>query len=204
MFTPTLRRLRLVAPVAAVALAASIAAPAALAESGSVDAPGGIFYSSFEASDPPAGSATYEASVNLTGKKYPNGSLMMYVDVDNVLGVSNYNTSEVYKNVVDGATATKWLSSQAAPYWVNLPLTSPQTVAQYTIGSANDATERDPGSWQLRGSNDATCAASPTTATWTTLDTQTGITWPTDSAYRQTLFTYDVPEANRAAYSCYE
>jgi hypothetical protein len=43
-------------------------------------------------------------------------------------------------------------------------------IKRYTVTSANDLPERDPRDWQFQGSNDGT--------NWTTLDTQSGQSFP--------------------------
>lgn len=76
-------------------------------------------------------------------------------------------------NVIDGLTSTNWKSTSAptvaAPQWLQLQYSSPQTFNKVTITSCaynngEGYSSRDPRDWTIEGSNDAT--------TWTILDTQ--------------------------------
>jgi hypothetical protein len=165
-----------------------------------VAAPDGTYYSSFEATDPPTTPTGYGALVNVTGKKYAPGSLMMYVDIANIRASGSKSASaELPAEVADGSTGTKWLDDRNQPWWVTYPLTSPQTVAQYVIGTANDAKDRDPMNWVFAGSNDVDCIANPTAANWTTVDSRTGV----DLGERYVLNTFVVPAEQQASYQCY-
>ncbi|MDR0504312.1 MAG: discoidin domain-containing protein, partial [Bifidobacteriaceae bacterium] len=185
---------RFAAALAATALALTLGQLPAQA-----DVPGDTWSASFEASSPAPSLAAYGTQINLTGKRYTPGSVSPYIDVANMKASGSYNSSEVFQNIVDGSTATKWLDSRTPPYWVSLPLTQPKAVALYKISAANDAQDRDPGNWTLAGSNDATCAQSPTTASWTTVDTRSGVTF----GARFETQTFTVPQADQAPYSCY-
>ncbi|WP_371320697.1 GH92 family glycosyl hydrolase [Saccharothrix yanglingensis] len=85
--------------------------------------------------------------------------------VDVVANSENSGSGEVAGNLVDGATASKWLTFTPTG-WVRFTFAEPVAVKRYAMSSANDAAERDPRDWVLRGSNDGT--------TWTDLDTRTG------------------------------
>jgi len=63
-------------------------------------------------------------------------------------------------------------------------------VTEYTITSANDAPERDPKNWNLRGSNDGG-------STWTVIDTRTNETF--SGRFLKRSFT----AANTTAYNIY-
>ncbi len=77
----------------------------------------------------------------------------------------NEGGGEVKENLVDGSDESKWLVFEPTA-WVELELADPVKVVRYALTSANDAAERDPRDWTLKGSNDGT--------TWTTLDTRSG------------------------------
>jgi hypothetical protein len=70
----------------------------------------------------------------------------------------------------DNSTATKWLDFSPTSSWIQYQYASGNraVVTQYTLTSANDAQERDPTNWNLLGSNNGG-------ASWTTLDTRTGV-----------------------------
>ncbi|MCO1577389.1 GH92 family glycosyl hydrolase [Crossiella sp. SN42] len=72
---------------------------------------------------------------------------------------------EVRDNLFDGSLSSKWLAFERTG-WVSLTLSEPIPVNKYAISSANDAAERDPRDWTLKGSDDG--------ANWTTVDSRTG------------------------------
>ncbi|MEU0344116.1 GH92 family glycosyl hydrolase [Streptomyces bobili] len=72
---------------------------------------------------------------------------------------------EVKENLVDGEAGTKWLAFEATG-WVEFDLPEPAAVTVYALTSANDAAERDPSDWTLKGSADG--------ADWTTVDSRSG------------------------------
>ncbi|OQP57870.1 gliding motility-associated C-terminal domain-containing protein [Niastella populi] len=83
-------------------------------------------------------------------------------------------TTEYSGKLVDNSTASKWFlynpdDFSTLPIQVTYKLNTASVVAQYTITSANDASERDPKTWTLQGSNDST--------SWTVLDTRTNETF---------------------------
>ena len=69
----------------------------------------------------------------------------------------------------DYTTDTKdWISHETFPdkvQWVQLQLTSPRVISQYTLVSSKHGNSRNPAAWVLQGSNDG--------STWTTLHQQT-------------------------------
>lgn len=101
---------------------------------------------------------------------------------------SNGKAVENYQNVIDNDVNTKYYIEQTA-LWIGYQAPFTALVTQYGITSANDASDRDPKSWTLQGSNDG--------SSWTTLDTRTGQTF---SARFQTL-TYSF--ANTTGYIYY-
>ncbi|WP_329459075.1 SMI1/KNR4 family protein [Streptomyces sp. NBC_01497] len=72
---------------------------------------------------------------------------------------------EVAENVLD-RTSSKWLTVRGrGGDWLRFTLLRPVTVRHYVLSSANDAPDRDPRSWILKGSADG--------RTWVTLDIRT-------------------------------
>lgn len=72
-------------------------------------------------------------------------------------------------NAADGLTSTAWLdSATAAPQWLRYDFGSSvtKTIKRYRITSAADTPARDPMSWTLEGSQNA--------SSWTVLDTRAG------------------------------
>jgi chitodextrinase len=68
----------------------------------------------------------------------------------------------------DGQVGTKWLDASNTT-WVRIVLGAPALLESYSLTSANDEPQRDPGSWTLSGSNDG--------STWTVIDTRSGQAW---------------------------
>ncbi|MDB5052154.1 MAG: coagulation factor 5/8 type domain protein, partial [Bacilli bacterium] len=95
---------------------------------------------------------------------------------------------EEKEKAFDGTTSTKWLT-YASTGWIQYQLTAANTVAKYSVASANDVPARDPKDWTLKGSNDGT--------NWTTLDTRTGQTFA--NRYQTNTYTF----SNSTAYQYY-
>ena len=164
----TRRRRRLPAQLVATGLAVALAGTLAGVTAPSASAAdGGTFASSFEKSDPqPLLSTAYGTPQNLTGAKFAAGSLLAHVA--SVTASAENLPNEGAANAADGDSSTKWLAF-ASTGWVQYQLDSPQTVAVYTLTSANDSPGRDPKAWVFQGSNDGT--------QWTDLDSRTGQTF---------------------------
>ncbi|MEV4759397.1 GH92 family glycosyl hydrolase [Micromonospora sp. NPDC049559] len=96
--------------------------------------------------------------------------------------------NEVASRAVDRNISTKWLTF-AATGWLRVRLDAPVAVVHYALTSANDAPERDPKDWTLRGSTDG--------ENWTTLDSRTGQEFPERFQTRDYRFT------NTTAYAYY-
>ncbi|MER7562346.1 GH92 family glycosyl hydrolase [Streptomyces sp. NPDC097941] len=77
----------------------------------------------------------------------------------------NTGGGEVKENLVDGEPGTKWLAFESTG-WAEFDLAKPLKVVTYALTSANDAAERDPSDWTLKGSTDG--------KDWKTLDTRSG------------------------------
>ncbi len=199
-----MRRARADATVRATAMAATVTLAAALLVAGPparAEAPPAqartLFSSSFEAADPqPAWTST--AETDATGAKKSDG-----VDGSSSTGIPGSvmgkvvevsasgeytGAGEVKENLVDGDVSSKWLVFTATA-WVQVKLSEPVAVVDYALSSANDAPERDPRDWTLRGSADG--------QTWTTLDTQAG------QAFTARFQTRDYRFANSTAYQYY-
>ncbi|MBW7474700.1 discoidin domain-containing protein [Paenibacillus oenotherae] len=72
--------------------------------------------------------------------------------------------NESKEKAVDGTSTTKWLTFQNSG-WLQFDYGTPVTIDGYAITAANDAEERDPKQWILKGSNDG--------IQWTDIDTKT-------------------------------
>jgi hypothetical protein len=130
------------------------------------------FASSFEAGDPrPDWRNTVETAPD-GGKKadgvdggYSTGIPGNVTDkVTDVRASGEYaDAGETKENLVDGEATTKWLAFDRAP-WLEFDLSEPVDVVRYALTSANDAPERDPADWTLKGSADG--------SGWITLDTR--------------------------------
>jgi spore coat protein CotH len=95
---------------------------------------------------------------------------------------AQYNDSpsgEAIDKVIDNTTSTKYLTFHAVG-WIQYASNDLYVVTEYSISSANDAAERDPKDWTLKGSNDLT--------TWTVLDARTNEDFP--SRFQTKLYTF--------------
>lgn len=92
-------------------------------------------------------------------------------------------------NAFDLNPGTKWMAGTKAWLEYDLGTDAPPTIVAYAITSSEDVPGRDPADWEFQGSQDG--------ASWTTLDTRTGQSFP----YRQQTrtFTLDQP-ANYSHY----
>jgi predicted alpha-1,2-mannosidase len=124
-------------------------------------APPRDFFSSFEAGDPqPAWSDTVEVDAHgvpltsgVTGT--PNTRILGNI-MDQIVGVTangDNPPNETASRIADGEATSKWLVFEATG-WVVIQLAQPIAVTRYAVTSANDAPERDPGTWALEGSQD--------------------------------------------------
>ncbi|HVF96205.1 MAG TPA: DUF1735 domain-containing protein [Flavisolibacter sp.] len=119
------------------------------------------------------------------------------VTTSGTLTVSNENASgsaagEGSPKLVDNDINTKYLySGFNSSGWFQQKFTTPVNVGAYTFTSANDASDRDPKTWTLQGSNDGT--------TWTVLDTRTNELF---GARFQTK-RYELPVTMTATYTYY-
>ncbi|MCI4140724.1 MULTISPECIES: GH92 family glycosyl hydrolase [Streptomyces] len=154
------------------------------------------FSSSFEAGDP---APDWQNTVDTTrgGQKRASGVDGGYSSgipgnvTDHVTDVrasaENTGGGEVKENLVDGEPSSKWLAFESTG-WVEFDLDAPAKVLRYALTSANDAAERDPRDWTLKGSTDG--------ENWTTLDTRSGETF----AERFQTKIYDIDASAVAEY----
>ncbi|MFF7066694.1 GH92 family glycosyl hydrolase [Streptomyces pseudovenezuelae] len=99
----------------------------------------------------------------------------------------NASGGEVKENLADSEPGTKWLAF-ASTGWAEFDLDQPVNAVTYALTSANDAAERDPRDWTLKGSTDG--------KDWKTLDTRAGETF----AERFQTKSYDIPADAVAEY----
>jgi hypothetical protein len=83
---------------------------------------------------------------------------------------SNFS-SEPPSNAFDGNFGTYWTTNGVSSGWIRAQLSSAKALTRYTISRRDDIPNRNPKTWTFEGSNDG--------SSWTVLDTQTNITWPT-------------------------
>lgn len=101
-----------------------------------------------------------------------NGSDQAWTGVTVSARGENAASGEVANKLIDGSTSTKWLdfSNSGNPItWVMFDFGSGNTKSftGYKWYTANDEISRDPISWTIHGSNNAT--------SWTTLDTRSNV-----------------------------
>ncbi|MEU6931001.1 GH92 family glycosyl hydrolase [Streptomyces sp. NPDC046374] len=198
-------------PLRAVSLAASAALVLSLTPTVAQALPGGTdqsprsgvstreFTTSFEADETqPTWRNTVE--VGPDGKKRTSG-----VDGGFVTGIpgnvtdrvttlrasgENASSGEVKENLTDLQPGTKWLVFEPTA-WIEFDLDAPVKLATYALTSANDAAERDPRDWTLKGSADG--------KEWTVLDTRGGESF----AKRFETRSYDLAGGGVTAYAHY-
>ena len=96
--------------------------------------------------------------------------------------------SEDITKLIDKNVNTKFLTFHGRT-WVQFKASVPYVLNRYSLTSANDAPVRDPKEWTLSGSNDGN--------TWTTLDTQSDISF--GNRFEEQTFSIN----NTTAYSYY-
>ena len=98
--------------------------------------------------------------------------------------VENSKYGEGVENLTDGSLDTKWYSGDyAPPFWVQWEYSEAQALSEYTFTSGNDAPDRDPENWTLKGSNDG--------EQWTELDTRSNEAFATRKLTKSYKFTND-------------
>ncbi|MFF9337956.1 discoidin domain-containing protein, partial [Streptomyces albogriseolus] len=163
------------AAVITAALVMSVGAPGAAAALPAPPArPAQQFASSFEAGQPAPDWVSTPETAPGGGKRasgvdggYGGGLPGDVTDRVTAVRANDENTGggEVKENLLDGEASTKWLTFTATG-WVEFDLDQPVRLASYALTSANDAAERDPAAWTLKGSEDGTH--------WTDLDSRSG------------------------------
>lgn len=98
---------------------------------------------------------------------------------------NDVNPNEDSPKVIDGDVNTKFLLFNFTSVWIQYEFTTATVADRYALTSANDAAGRDPRDWTFEGSNDG--------SSWTTLDTQTGITFA--SRFQTQVFTFENTDA---------
>ena len=177
------------AAVAAAVLALAVAVPgSAVALPAQPAAPDREFASSFESGEPqPDWRNTVETGPDGTKRAsgvnggYASGIPGNVSDrITEVRASAEYPAAgEVKENLVDGEKTTKWLAFESTA-WLEFDFDEPVKVVTYALTSANDAQERDPKDWTLKGSADG--------EEWTTLDTREDQDFPDRLQTR----TYDI------------
>ncbi|XVS63471.1 GH92 family glycosyl hydrolase [Actinosynnema sp. CA-299493] len=168
------RRSLVVVSTIAVALGSVGGWPFATAAPGEPTVSETLFATSFEDGQPqPSWTSTVETGPDGTPKTsgvdgsdatgIPGDVTDRVVDV--VANSENSGSGEVAGNLVDATVSSKWLTFTPTG-WARFTFTEPVAVRRYALSSANDAPERDPKDWTLRGSDDGT--------TWTPVDTRAG------------------------------
>ncbi|WP_406399023.1 GH92 family glycosyl hydrolase [Streptomyces sp. NBC_00879] len=200
---PRQRQFRAAALVAAASLlvmtaqSAAVALPAQWAQSPSVERE---FTSSFEADGPqPDWRNTVEVGADGVKRSsgvdggFSAGIPGNVTDKVTDLRASAENTGagETKENLVDLQPGTKWLAFEPTA-WIEFDTDAPVKVVTYAMTSANDAAERDPNDWTLKGSADG--------KEWKVLDSREGQTFEK----RFETKTYDIADgANATAYAHY-
>jgi hypothetical protein len=103
---------------------------------------------------------------------------------------SSHSTGPV-QNLIDGdRLSSHWTNNGGTTGWVVVQLSAAETLTWYEMTPTTDTPSRNPSAWVWEGSND--------NATWTTLDTRSGVAWSTSPLLPQT-FTF----SNATAYLYY-
>ncbi|MFJ8669471.1 GH92 family glycosyl hydrolase [Streptomyces sp. NPDC093600] len=97
------------------------------------------------------------------------------------------SAGETKENLVDLQPGTKWLVFEPTA-WIEFDLAEPVKVVTYAMTSANDAAERDPRDWTLKGSADG--------KEWKVLDTRAGQSFAKRFETKTYDFTGDTPYAH--------
>jgi hypothetical protein len=101
--------------------------------------------------------------------------------------------TESRAKIFDNDVATKWYVTATTTPWIAYQFAAGQSYAitSYSVTSANDTPLRDPKSWRLEGTNDATLS------TWMLLDTRTNETFA--NRFQTNVYSF----ANTTAYIAY-
>ncbi|MFF5425636.1 MULTISPECIES: GH92 family glycosyl hydrolase [unclassified Streptomyces] len=183
------RALALAASAALILTSLPALTPVAQALPGQREKPDREFHTSFEADEtPPTWRNTVETAPDGTARASGvDGGFASGIPgnvTDRVTGLrasgEHAGAGETKENLIDLQPGTKWLVF-APTAWIEFDLDEPVALASYALTSANDAAERDPRDWTLKGSADG--------REWTVLDTRSG----EDFAKRFETRTYDLP-----------
>jgi len=92
-------------------------------------------------------------------------------------------------NAIDGGLTNRFTTNGIKTGWLCLQLPTARVVTSYAIARRDDLPTRNVKDWTFEGSNDGSA--------WTTLETRTGVTWPTVGEVKSFTF------ANVTAYLYY-
>ncbi|GGI38626.1 hypothetical protein GCM10010988_19950 [Cnuibacter physcomitrellae] len=188
----TTRSGRLTAPIVVAAVVAAMIPLASVAPAQAASQT--EFFSSFESDQ----AAPFADRVELAADGTPlqqnvegpgGGSLLGSVKTVTASGENAPNEAAIW--AADGNPGTKWLVFQPQG-WLQYQLQNVATAVTYSLTSGNDAPERDPKQWVLKGSTDG--------STWVDLDTQTNQTWADADRGVKKSYTIQTP----GAYSYYK
>lgn len=130
------------------------------------------------------------------------GDFIIGVDTDGMVSNSNYPGAEAPPMVLDGDPGTKYLNfAGAGSGFIVTPGLGASLVQSFTLTTANDASGRDPATWELYGTDDPIASADNSTGlaeNWTLIDSG-AVALPED---RLTLGPV-VTVANMSLYSSY-
>lgn len=132
-----------------------------------------------------------QAKIDFAGITYPSND----ITGQGTITVSNENAggasaTEGSLKLTDNVYGSKFfVGSVPTTFNMRLQFSTSQTVKSYTLTSGNDAIDRDPKNWQLKGSDNGT--------TWTVLDTQSNQTFGARNQTRQ----FNIP--NTTGYKYY-
>ncbi|WP_170207815.1 Ig-like domain repeat protein [Rarobacter incanus] len=94
------------------------------------------------------------------------------------------NENETLDALRDRRYDSKWLGTAPEggpttenPGIITYTLSSAQKISSYDIVSGNDAVERDPKNWTIRGTNDAAALNDQSSESWKVIDTVSDATW---------------------------
>lgn len=100
---------------------------------------------------------------------------------------AGWTAAKLIDGAIGNTSADSWSANAAVPAWVKSDLGTAKTVTTYrVIARTSTGATSCPSAWTLEGSND--------NSAWTTLDTQSGLTW---SSGQERVFTAASPGSYR-------
>ncbi|GAA2239250.1 hypothetical protein GCM10010401_09570 [Rarobacter faecitabidus] len=182
---------KMVAAIASIAILGTTLVAGASVASADTDAT--PWATSFEDSAGLLSSVQYSAPVNVSAVGRAAGSLSG--SVTGVVASLEPNVEENGQKALDGDIFTKWLFAGSSAD-LRYEFAAATTATEYRITTANDAWKRNPRTWTLQASNDASA--------WTDLDSQDYQFSMADLSPQ--LFSeraYSIPAAKRGSYKYY-